>query len=142
VGWIEFASEQWLLLSLLGALVTAFVTLESKKGGKTVSYHEVSRLLNSESAVLLDVRDVADFKAGHIVNAINIPHASIATRLDELDKFKTKQVIVVDKMGQHSGHSGKILRDAGFEALRMQGGMAEWFAQKLPVVKTGKGKKA
>ena len=144
MGWIDFVAEQWILVSLLLVLIVGFVTVESKKGGKTVSYHQVSRLLNSEEAILLDVRDMADFKNGHIIGAINIPHGSLATRISELEKYKTKQVIVADKMGQHSGNAGKVLREAGFEAVRMQGGMAEWTAQKLPVIKVGKskGKKA
>ncbi|HEY7773943.1 MAG TPA: rhodanese-like domain-containing protein [Marinagarivorans sp.] len=144
MGWIDFVAEQWMLVALLLALVVAFVTLEGKKGGKAVSYHEVSRMLNNETAILLDVRDAADYKAGHIIDAINIPHGSLATRLNELDKYKGKHVIVTDKMGQHSGHAGKVLRDAGFEAVRMKGGMMEWMAQKLPVIKANKskGKKA
>ena len=144
MGWIDFVAEQWILVSLLLVLIVGFVTVEGKKGGKTVSYHQVSRLLNSEEAILLDVRDTADFKNGHIIDAINIPHGSLATRISELEKYKAKQVIVADKMGQHSGNAGKVLREAGFEAVRMQGGMAEWVAQKLPVIKVGKskGKKA
>ena len=144
MGWIDFVVEQWMLVALLLALVVAFVTLEGKKGGKTVSYHEVSRMLNNETAILLDVRDTADYKAGHIIDAINIPHGSLTNRIGELDKYKDKQVIVTDKMGQHAGHAGKVLRDAGFETVRMKGGMMEWMAQKLPVIKASKskGKKA
>lgn len=145
---MDFVVEQWLLVSLLLVLITAFITLEGKKGGKTISYHEVARLLNSENAIFLDVRDAADYKAGHVIGAINIPHASIATRLTELDKYKSKQVIVADKLGQHAGHVGKTLRESGFDTVRLQGGMSEWLAQNLPVVKAnkssnkGKGKKA
>ena len=137
---MDFAAEQWVLVSMLLALIIAFVTLETKKGGKTVTFHEVSRLLNSDSAILLDVRDAADYKAGHITGAINIPYGSVATRLSELEKYKTQQIILADKMGQHAGHAGKVLLDAGFNAVRLQGGMAEWMAQKLPVIKPNKSK--
>lgn len=143
--WLDFVAEQWLLVTLLIVLIVAFVSLEGKKGGKTISYHEVSRLLNDESAVVLDVRDGSDYKAGHILGALNIPHASVNTRISELEKYKTKQIIIADKMGQHGGHVGKQLRDAGFDTLRLQGGMSEWITQNLPVVKAGgksKGKKA
>ena len=102
---MDFAAEQWVLVSMLLALIIAFVTLETKKGGKTVTFHEVSRLLNSDSAILLDVRDAADYKAGHITGAINIPYGSVATRLSELEKYKTQQIILADKMGQHAGHA-------------------------------------
>lgn len=140
MGWIDFIAEQWLLVGLFIALIIAFVTLESKKGGKTISYHEVSRLLNSEEAILLDVRDAADYKAGHVIGAVNIPHISLATRIDELNAYKDKQIIVADKIGQHAGYVGKTLREKGFDTLRLQGGMSEWVAQNLPVVKAGKSK--
>ncbi len=140
MSWIDFVAEQWLLVGLLIALVIAFVTLESKKGGKTVSYHEVSRLLNSETAILLDVRDASDYKAGHIIGAVNIPHISLVTRIDELNAHKDKQIIVADKIGQHAGYVGKTLREKGFDTVRLQGGMSEWVAQNLPVVKAGKSK--
>ena len=139
--WMDFVAEQWLLVGMLLAFVVAFVTLESKKGGKTISYHEVARLMNNDDALFLDVRDTADYKAGHVIGAVNIPHASIASRVGELDKYKGKQVIVADKMGQHAGHVGKTLRDKGFETVRLQGGMAEWLSQNLPVVKAGKSAK-
>ena len=136
--WMDFVAEQWILVSLLLALISAFVVVEGKKGGKTVSYHEVTRLLNGDEAVLLDVRDVSDYKAGHVTGAINIPHASVATRVTELDKYKAKQIIVADKMGQHAGHVGKALNEKGFDTVRLKGGMSEWLAQNLPVVKAEK----
>lgn len=140
MDWMNFVIEQWLLVSLLVAFIVTFIVFEGKKGGKTITYHEVSRLLNSDAAVLVDVRDGADYKAGHIIGAIHIPHASMATRVSELDKYKAQQIILADKMGQHAGHAGKVLRDAGFDVVRLQGGMSEWLNQKLPVVKPGKSK--
>ncbi len=133
--WLDFVIEQWLLVSLLVALVAAFLIFESRKGGQTVSHHQATRLLNSGQAIILDVRDSSEFKAGHIVDAVNIPYASLAKRVDELSKYKNKQIIVVDKLGQHAGSTGKILREQGYNVVRMQGGIAEWTHQNLPLVK-------
>ncbi len=124
-----------MLVSILAGLLVALMVVESKKGGKSLSYHEVTQLLNSESAVLLDVRESKEFKAGHIVNAINIPHTKLTDRLSELEKYKEKTIIVADKFGQHAGHCGKQLKDKGYESVRLQGGMSEWLAQNLPVAK-------
>lgn len=135
VSWLDFVMEQWILVSILTALVVAFLVLESRKGGTTISHHEATRLLNSGQAVLIDLRDSKEFKAGHIVDAINIPYASLNSKVGDLEKYKGKQIIVVDKMGQHAGSAGKILRDKGFQVVRMQGGMMEWTQQNLPVVK-------
>lgn len=135
MAWTEFVAEQSMLIGLLVVMEAAYIFLESKKGGSTVSYHEVTRLLNSDSAILLDLRDSADFNAGHITGATNMPHATVAKRHTELDKFKSKKVILADKMGQHTGAAGKTLLDNGYDVVRLQGGMAEWQAQNLPVVK-------
>ena len=135
MSWLDFVMEQWVLVSILAVLVVAFLVLESRKGGSTISHHQATRLLNSGDAVLVDLRDSKEFKAGHIVDAINIPFSSLASKIDDLEKHKAKQIIVVDKMGQHAGSAGKILRDKGFQVVRMQGGMTEWTQQNLPVVK-------
>lgn len=131
-----FISEQWLLFGVLAVLVAGFVSLEKKRSGAVLSHHEVTRALNAETAVLLDVRESKDFSAGHISGAMNIPFAKLKERLVELDKYKAKTIVVADKMGQQSGGGVKILSEAGFEAARMQGGMADWEAQNLPVVKS------
>lgn len=130
-----FVSSEWPLVGLLGILIAAFFVLESRKGGVVVSHHQATRLVNSNAAVLLDVRDEKDFKAGHIVDSINIPFADLGKRVDELEKHKDKQVIMVDKMGQQTGAAGKILRDKGFNVVRLNGGVAEWTHQNLPLVK-------
>lgn len=135
VSWLDFVVEQWILVAILTALVVAFLVLESRKGGSTISHHQATRLLNGGQAVLVDLRDSKEFKTGHIVDAINIPYACLATKLDDLEKHKSKQIIVVDKMGQHAGSAGKVLRDKGFQVVRMQGGMMEWTQQNLPLVK-------
>lgn len=135
MDFFTFLSEQWILVSILIVLAGAYFYLESLKGGKSLGIHEVTRMVNSSEAVLLDIRETKDFKAGHIVDAINIPFDKLAERTNELEKHKSKTIIVVDKMGQHAGSSGKILLDKGFNVNRMQGGMSEWSSQNLPVVK-------
>ncbi|WP_246125456.1 rhodanese-like domain-containing protein [Exilibacterium tricleocarpae] len=130
-----FISEQWLLVSVLLVLIYVFTWREKQKGGKGVSAQEATRMLNSDSAVLVDVREAADFKAGHIVDAVNIPHNKLAERFVELEPHREKVVVLVDKMGQHVGNAGRALREKGFDVRRLDGGMAEWQNQNLPVVK-------
>lgn len=135
MSWLDFVAEQWLLICILVMMVAAFLTLESRKGGAVVSHHQATRLLNDDRALLLDIRDSSDYKAGHIAGAVNMPYASIKDKASELDKYKTKQIILADKMGQHAGAAGKTLRDKGFDVVRLSGGMAEWKQQNLPLVK-------
>lgn len=135
MNWFAFISEQWMLLGLLAGLAGAFFWNEGRRGGQTLGHSEVTRMLNADQAALLDIREPAEFKAGHIVGAINIPHAKVEKRVDELEKYRGKTLVLADKMGQHTGAVGRTLREQGFTVCRLQGGMAEWNGQNLPVVK-------
>lgn len=130
-----FVTYEWPLFSVLAVLVAAFLVLEKRKGGNAVSYHEATRMINQDKARVVDVRDANEFKSGHIVDSVNIPFSALKDRMSELEKYKNSQIIVVDKMGQHAGSAGKMLRDAGFNVVRMRGGVSEWSQQNLPLVK-------
>ena len=124
---------------LVGAfvvLLALFIRNEMSRGGATVSAQELVQLVNNEGAIIVDVRDKAEFEGGHIVDAINIPYGNIESRLGELKKYQDKPIVLACKMGQHSGAAGTALRKAGFENVsRLRGGIAEWRGQSLPVVK-------
>lgn len=130
-----FVSQEWLLVSVLVVLIYIYAWRERVKSGQPIPAHEVTRLLNSEAAVLLDVRDTAEFKAGHIAGAINIPYAKINSDMAQLDKYKDKVIVVADKLGQHAGVVGRSLGKQGFTVRRLAGGIAEWQGQSLPLVK-------
>ncbi|WP_235015390.1 rhodanese-like domain-containing protein [Oceanicoccus sp. KOV_DT_Chl] len=81
------------------------------------------------------MRDSKEFDQGHIVDALHIPHAKLADRINELEAKKSQPVVLVCKIGQHSGAAGKQLKAAGFEhVFRLNGGMMEWSSQQLPLV--------
>ena len=130
-----FASEQWILISVLLMLIYVFAFTERTKGGKPISATELVSLMNAEQAQLVDVRASADFHAGHVHGAMNIPHTKMASRGSELEKHRSKVIVLTDQMGQHAGGAGKILTKEGFNVRRLSGGMAEWQGQNLPVVK-------
>jgi rhodanese-related sulfurtransferase len=135
VDWFVFVSEQWVLVSLLAILVSALIVVEKKRAGVQLSSHEATRLLNDGSAVIVDLRESKEYSAGHIVDALNIPYAKLKDRAVELEKHKSKTIVLVDKMGQHTGAGVKQLGELGYECARLQGGMVEWQSQNLPVVK-------
>ena len=101
------------------------------------SPEEVKELLgNGNEVVVVDVRDSTEFRSGHVVGAVNIPHASIVERLAELTRYRDKPVVVMCKMGQHAGSAGIQLRKAGFtNVTKLRGGVSEWRGQNLPLVK-------
>ena len=133
--YIAFVIEQWLLVSVFLALVFLYFWNEKRRSGKSIITHEATRLINADSATLVDLREGKDFKVGHISNAINIPYAKLNERTPELEAHKQKTLILVDKMGQHTGAAGRELIKQGYQVARLEGGMTEWLNQKLPIVK-------
>ena len=128
-------TKPFILISILLVLIYLFVFNEKRRGGKTLTCAQVTRLLNNNEGVLVDVRDTAEFNAGHIVDALHIPFNKISERWEELLPHKEKEIVLVDKMGQHAGSAGAILRSKEFQVSRLGGGMMEWQGQNLPVVK-------
>jgi rhodanese-related sulfurtransferase len=131
-----FISNHPFLVGAFAVLLALFIRNEMSRGGAAVSAQELVQLVNNDGAIVVDLRDKAEFEAGHIVDSINIPFAAIETRMDELNPHKDKPIVLACKMGQHSGSAGTQLRKAGFEQVsRLRGGIADWRAQNLPVVK-------
>ncbi len=128
-----FLGEQWLLVSILLALVGLFLWSENRRAGDSISVHQLTQQVNSGNALVLDLREPKEFRDGHIVDAVNVPFAKLAERMAELDK--ARPLVLVDKLGQHSAHAGRTLKQAGFQVTRLTGGMSEWTASSLPVVK-------
>ncbi|MGQ9424972.1 rhodanese-like domain-containing protein [Gilvimarinus sp. F26214L] len=130
-----FISEQFWLIAAFLVLLYIFFWNEKRRGGRTLTSHELTRLMNNDEAVLVDIRESADFNAGHIVNAIHLPFNKVNDRWEELLPHKDKLIVLADKMGQHAGTVGNTLRKKEFKVGRLQGGMTEWQNQNLPLVK-------
>ena len=135
---IEFATNNIIYVIAWVATLALLLVTESRKGGKSVSTAEATSLMNKENAVVLDIRAKKEWDTGHITGAKHIPLADLPRRVGELDKFKSRPIVVVCNLGQTAGSACKQLKDAGFEnVVRMKGGMTEWKGQSLPVVKKG-----
>lgn len=131
----EFVGNNWWLVGIWTAFFVALLWDNDRRNGPSVSTAEATGMINKENALVLDIRDKADFTSGHLVDAVNIPYASLANRLGELEPHKNRPIILVCKTGQTVSMAGKLLREKGFNAVRMKGGMMEWTSQNLPLVK-------
>ena len=133
---LEFIGNHPFLVTAFLVLLALFIRNETRRGGRSVTAQQLVDLVNKENALVIDVRDKKDFDAGHIVDALNIPHTSLDSRVSELNKHRDRPIVVACKMGQHSGTAGTMLRKHGFENVsRLTGGVTEWRNQSLPVVK-------
>ena len=133
----SFLGNHPILVGTFLLLLFLFFRNERTRAGATVGTQELVRMVNKENAIVLDVRERNEFMEGHIVDALNIPYASLESRLDEISQYKEAPVVIACKMGQHSGAAGTLLQKNGFtNVTRLTGGYAEWRAQNLPVVKS------
>lgn len=132
----EFIVNHYVLVSVFVFLLVAFTINEGKQGGAAITPTNLVTLVNREGAVIVDIRDTKEFSSGHIAGAVNVPFSSLDSRVGELEPYKEKPVVLVCKMGQHAGAFGRKLKAQGFENVRrLSGGMAEWSANSLPVIK-------
>ncbi|MFA9216596.1 MAG: rhodanese-like domain-containing protein [Sphingomonadaceae bacterium] len=115
-----------------GALLWPVLT----QRGKRASAQEVTLLINRDKAVIVDVRDAAEFATGHLPNAKNIPLADFDKRIGELDKLKNKSVVVVCQSGARAASAAAKLGKAGFsDVVNLDGGVAAWKTAGLPLAK-------
>lgn len=130
-----FLDNIWLIgIALISGGALLWPNLQRR--GSRVSLLQATQLINQGKAVIVDVREPAEFSAGHLRDAKNIPLKELSNRIGELDKFKTKSVIVVCQSGTRSAKAVAELKKAGFaEAFSLDGGVAGWQAQGLPIAK-------
>lgn len=102
-----------------------------------VGTFEAVQLINRRDALILDVRDTGEYAAGHIANAKHVPEAQLADRMKELDKYKSRPVIVSCRTGSRAPIVSGLLRKRGFgEVFALKGGVAAWQQASLPLQKS------
>lgn len=135
---MEFFKQNAIWIGLLlgsgGMLLWPYLRGESGVSG--VESGDAVLLINRSNALVLDVRDEAEYAAGHIAGARHIPLASLESRLGELEKFRDKAILVHCQSGVRSARACRLLRKHAFTRLHdLRGGLQAWIAAKLPVVK-------
>lgn len=104
--------------------------------GKRATPFEATQLINRGKSTVLDVRDAAEFALGHLRDAKHIPLADLSARIGELEKQKSRTIIVVCERGQRAAKAVGQLAKAGFgDVVSLDGGQAAWVAAGLPLVK-------
>nr|WP_211160290.1 FAD-dependent oxidoreductase [Microbacterium sp. MF43] len=83
------------------------------------------------NAPVLDVRTVAEFEAGHVAGALNIPHTELRDRLEEVRAWAAgRSIRVLCAAGVRSNIAYRILANHGFDAASLSGGMQtlrQWY---------------
>ena len=119
-------------LMILSGGMLAWPLIQSKLQGETVNPNGAIALMNSDDAVLLDVRSTDEFAKGRVAQAKNAPAADLAARAADFAKHAS--IIVMDDAGKTAGKAAAALRAAGAaKVVVLGGGYQAWLAAGLPV---------
>ncbi|PPE69570.1 rhodanese-like domain-containing protein [Caldimonas thermodepolymerans] len=135
---MKFIIDNWFLILVAfvsgGMLVWPLVTRGTRAGA--VSTAQAVLLINREKAVVVDVSEPAEYAAGHVAGARNIPFGSLEGAR-ELPSNKSLPIIVVCPTGARASRAAATLRKSGYEkAVPLAGGTAAWREANLPIEKT------
>ena len=134
---IEFASNHWMLSSAWVVLFVLLMMSYSKTSSKMLGVQQATLLINRENATVVDIRAKADFNKGHILGSVNIPTSKVADGAKGLPKDKEAPVLLVCQSGVTTAGVAQKLAQLGFTNLyRLQGGIASWSGENLPLEKS------
>ncbi len=133
---MKFITENIVLIVIAfasGAMLL-WPMIQRRTAGPSLDTLAATRLINDAHAIVLDIRENAEFAAGHLPNARHIPLGELSGRMSELPA--DKPVIVCCATGARSTGAAGVLRKAGRDQVfNLAGGLQAWKQAGLPVVK-------
>jgi rhodanese-related sulfurtransferase len=87
---------------------------------------------HADGAVVLDVREPAEYLTGHVPGSLLAPMSRITTALGGVPRDRTVHVIC--QSGNRSRAMADLLGRLGYDAVSVDGGYGAWVATGQPVV--------
>jgi len=119
---------QWWINIALIALVAVFLytRFAPVKGLKTLSAEAFQAELEApDRPLLIDVREPAEYRSGHIPGAKNIPLSQLKSRIHEIPR--DRKLLLYCRSGMRSKTAAKILLRHEYKNLaHLGGGIAAW----------------
>jgi rhodanese-related sulfurtransferase len=115
-------------LFLLLFIVSSAVSCQSSEANDdfNMTASELKEVMKSDSnLVILDVRTPQELvgEHGQIEGVINIPVQVLSQRVNEMEKYKDKNIAVICRSGNRSVMATKIMQAKGYKAKNVLGGM-------------------
>jgi rhodanese-related sulfurtransferase len=131
---LEFVQNNlmYVMLAVTSGAMLVWQTMSSS-GRNQVSPMQATLLLNREDALVIDVREASEWSAGHIPNSRHIAISQLEKQIHEIEKFKTRPLIVNCQTGNRSSSACGTLKKHGFEKVyNLAGGIGAWREAGLP----------
>lgn len=115
-------------------VATGAVAADDEATGTPIPAEELAaRIASGDAPLILDVRTPGEFADGHLPGARNLPHDTLADRLNALGVAKSDEIVVHCHSGRRAEVAESILREAGYTNVRdLTGHWQEWKRAGLP----------
>jgi rhodanese-related sulfurtransferase len=90
-----------------------------------------AKRMADDGAFLLDVRERAEWEAGHAPGATHIPYEQLSSRANEIPRGR--EVVVYCASGIRSSLAASMLERTGMSATNVRGGFESWRNAGLPI---------
>ena len=135
---MKFLIDNWMLIAIAlasgGMLVWPLIAGGMNAGALSAS--GAVQLMNREKAVVVDVSEVDEFAAGHVVGAKNVPFSQLEEKLTGAVKNKALPVILVCATGARANRAVAVAKKLGYEQAQvLGGGLKAWKEANLPLEK-------
>jgi len=122
---LALASAAMLLWNILGSRLSSV---------KAIGTAELTRLINSHNALVVDIRETSEYEGGRLPNAVHVPLSQLGGRASELERYKDRPVVAYCERGNRSRMVGRALAKIGFtDMYQLAGGFRAWKDAGLPV---------
>lgn len=117
---------------LLYALIAVIIYYVGKKIYliKTIKQYSpvdaLAKVKKERNVIFLDVRTDKERKQSLIKGSFHIPVTDLASRTQELKKFKDAEIICYCQTGNRSLTAASKLKKMGYNATNLSGGMVRW----------------
>ncbi len=106
---------------------------QATDGIESLDAEELAERMSAEEPLVLDLRPVEEYQAGHLPGAISIPARELEARIAELPMGRPIVAYCRGPYCSTAAGTVQMLRERGFEVLRMQDSVPEWAALGMPV---------
>jgi rhodanese-related sulfurtransferase len=104
--------------------------MESEQVDEELDAERARELIASDGAQTLDLREEDEFADAHIAGAVRAEPDEVEGALESLSQ--DRPVVVVCADGKRSSEVAADLRERGFQAAVIKGGMKAWNGDSLP----------
>jgi rhodanese-related sulfurtransferase len=127
--WLSLRSVAESRLAEIDQLVREYAVKGVEPAEPALSRDELEQLLERGEIYLIDVRPPLEYEHGHLPGAVSLPVEALPAQLGSLPRDRQIVAYCRGRYCLFADEAVAILREHGFDAVRLDGGWPEWRAE-------------